>query len=403
MEKLAQESREEKLERKLAEANQKIRILENMVENQTRELYYTNLKSIAFLESAPDAMIISDKTGRIILVNAQTERLFGYSRDDLNGKEVELLIPGFFKGKPPEYWKQYVVDVKVRVMSQRAGLFGIRRDRAEFPVEISVSPVIIDGDLFVCAAIRDVTDQKRAAEELRAYAGQLETSNKELEQFAFVASHDLQEPLKTITNYTGLFQTKYVEKLDKETLVFLEYIVKSADRMKSLITALLDFSRIGHDRILVDVDCGEMVNDVLDKMQTLIRDNNAVVNVGSMLHIHASKTEVKQVFQHLIGNAIKFKKEGQQVVIDINCKSDEGSIVCSVADNGIGVPEEYREKIFLIFQRLHGVDKYPGTGIGLAICRKIISLYNGKIWLESQPGKGSTVFFSIPKAEGEKA
>lgn len=374
-----------------------------MVENQTRELYYTNLKSIAFLESAPDAMIISDKTGRIILVNAQTERLFGYSRDDLNGKEVELLIPGFFKGKPPEYWKQYVVDVKVRVMSQRAGLFGIRRDRAEFPVEISVSPVIIDGDLFVCAAIRDVTDQKRAAEELRAYAGQLETSNKELEQFAFVASHDLQEPLKTITNYTGLFQTKYVEKLDKETLVFLEYIVKSADRMKSLITALLDFSRIGHDRILVDVDCGEMVNDVLDKMQTLIRDNNAVVNVGSMLHIHASKTEVKQVFQHLIGNAIKFKKEGQQVVIDINCKSDEGSIVCSVADNGIGVPEEYREKIFLIFQRLHGVDKYPGTGIGLAICRKIISLYNGKIWLESQPGKGSTVFFSIPKAEGEKA
>jgi signal transduction histidine kinase len=232
---------------------------------------------------------------------------------------------------------------------------------------------------------------------LNKYAGELENKNKELEQFAYISSHDLQEPLRNITNYVTLLEKRTKKNIDKETEHVLNVIVKSAERMKILIREILLYSRIGKNREIKKVDCNKVLSEVLEAIDLSIRENQAKIITDHLPVIDSDEIEIRQLFQNLLSNALKFKKNNIAPEIHVHCEGKDKEWWFSVNDNGIGIEIEYMNKMFHIFQRLHTEEEYPGTGIGLATCKKIVELNNGKIWLSSKLGIGSIFYFTIPK------
>jgi signal transduction histidine kinase len=238
---------------------------------------------------------------------------------------------------------------------------------------------------------------KKQNEELEQLVVDLKRSNSELEQYAYVASHDLQEPLRNITNYVNLLGERISNDIDGETAYYLNIIINSAEKMRSLIQNILLYSLIGKDRTTIKIDCNKVLNEVLIDMRFSIRKNQARIRAGTLPVIEGNRSEIKQLFQNLISNAIKYKKKGVAPEIYIHCEDKNTEWEFSFTDNGIGIEEKYFNKLFKVFQRLHSEHDYPGAGIGLAICKKIVSLYGGKIWVSSKAGKGSTFYFTIPK------
>jgi light-regulated signal transduction histidine kinase (bacteriophytochrome) len=237
-----------------------------------------------------------------------------------------------------------------------------------------------------------------ANKELFVKSEELARSNLELEQFAYIASHDLQEPLRTISNFVGLFKKQFSEnKFDKNSEQYLSYILGATERMQTLIIDLLTYSRIGHYKNTYDVDCNKVVKEVLNDFDALIKVSNAKIIVGNLPVIPGHYSEIKSLFQNLLSNAIKFRKRDIVPEITVNASERDSDWLFNVKDNGIGINEMYHDKLFKIFQRLHPQNEYSGTGIGLAQCKKIVELLGGKIWLESTPGNGSTFYFNIPK------
>lgn len=254
---------------------------------------------------------------------------------------------------------------------------------------------------------RKITENKlkKSKENLKALIEELKRSNEELQQFAYVSSHDLQEPLRTITSFTQLLERRYKDKLDSDADEFIEYIVDAAKRMQSLINDLLNYSRVatrGKEFKLTDV--GDIIGDTLSNLRAAISENNAEITHDELPEIMADKRQMTQLFQNLIGNAIKFKKPEVLPKIHISARKDENKneYVFSVRDNGIGIETQYLERIFIIFQRLHTRDEYSGTGIGLAVSKKIVERHGGKIWVESEPNAGSVFYFTIPYKSPKK-
>jgi signal transduction histidine kinase/ligand-binding sensor domain-containing protein len=224
---------------------------------------------------------------------------------------------------------------------------------------------------------------------------ELERKNKELEQFAYVASHDMQEPLRTTSSFVELLQQQYQGRLDEKADKYLTFIAQSSHRMKALITDLLDYSRIGRKKELVSVDCNLIVKEVLADIEVAIKESGAVIKSGDLPVINGYATELKQLFQNLLINALKFRKENIAPEIKIEANRKNGCWEFTCQDNGIGIDKQHQERIFVIFQRLHTRTEYEGSGIGLSNCRKIVELHRGKIWVESSPGNGSTFHFTI--------
>jgi light-regulated signal transduction histidine kinase (bacteriophytochrome) len=221
-----------------------------------------------------------------------------------------------------------------------------------------------------------------------------------LQQFAYVASHDLQEPLRMITSYLTLLENRYKDKLDDDADEFIEFAVDGAKRMKQLIKDLLQFSRVGtHGKSFQKTNCEAVLKKTLSNLEVAIIENQAEITYDSLPMIKADDSQLLQLFQNLISNAIKFRSE-KPPKIHVGAISKNGEWVFSVNDNGIGIEEEYEKRIFVIFQRLHANNKYPGTGIGLALCRKIVERHGGHIWFKSKLGEGSTFYFTIPKNKG---
>ncbi len=242
----------------------------------------------------------------------------------------------------------------------------------------------------------DITKLKKA-EELEKYARQLEAKNKELEQFAYVASHDLQEPLRTVNCFVNLLEQEYIGKFDEDADKYFKIISQSATRMSELVKALLDYSRIGRKRELTKIDCNALIKAIQTDLSSYISETNTIIEVGNLPNITGYKTELRLLFQNLISNAIKFRKQYVTPHIMIEAEDDDSNWIFFVKDNGIGIEEKHKHKIFMIFQRLHNKSEYEGTGIGLAHCQKIVDLHDGKIWVDSQPSEGSTFYFKIPK------
>jgi PAS domain S-box-containing protein len=355
------------------------------------------------LESAPDAVVIVDSRGMIRIVNRQTELLFGYPRQELVGVAVEVLMPGRFRAVHVGHRDDYSAHPRTRPMGIGLDLFGRRKDGTEFPVEISLSPMASADGKLVISTIRDITARKQAEERLKATAADLARSNAELEQFAYVASHDLQEPLRMVASYTQLLARRYRGKLDSDADEFIGFAVDGALRMQELINDLLAYSRVGTRALQVEaVDTGSLVDQILGDLAAAIEETAATVSHGPLPTVQADRTQLRQLFQNLIANAIKFRGE-RPPEVQVSAKRNDGAWTFAVRDNGIGIEPEYRERIFVLFQRLHSRAEYPGTGIGLALCRKIVERHGGRIWLESEPGLGTTFWFALPvgPAEGE--
>jgi PAS domain S-box-containing protein len=332
----------------------------------------------------------------MVLVNHMTEIMFGYERNELIGQPVETLIPERFRPSHHQYRQDYFDNAHTRPMGSGIELFARKKDGQEFPTEISLSPLQTSSGQVVTAVIRDISERQQARLALEEHARNLERSNAELEQFAYVASHDLQEPLRMVASYAQLLARRYRDKLDQDAEEFIEYIVDGATRMQNLINDLLAFSRVGtRTREFEATDSNAVLQRVLNHLQVAIEESQAVITYDDLPEVMADSQQLGQLFQNLLSNAIKFHGD-EPPVIHVGCQQKGDDYLFSVADQGIGIEPQYAERIFQLFQRLHGKKEYSGTGIGLAICKKIVERHSGQIWLESGTGQGSTFYFTLP-------
>jgi PAS domain S-box-containing protein len=349
----------------------------------------------AIVESSSDAIISKTLDGYITSWNKRAEELFGYTEKEIIGKHVSLLFPTDLLNEEEDIIREIrkgrpIVNYETRRK---------RKDGTEINVAITISPVMDSKKniIGVSKVARDITEKKLAEERLQKYTQELEYKNKETQQFSFIASHDLQEPLRTITNYINLLAHDYKGKLDGNANLYIDFISKGASRMQVLIHDLLEYTLIENDTELVEVDCNILLKEILENMKTTLDENHAVVKVDPLPILEGHRTRLSSLFQNLVSNAIKFRKKDVDPVIQISAKDKGKSWLFTIADNGIGIEEEYYDKIFKLFQRLHARSVYSGTGIGLAHCKKIVELRGGKIWVESVPGTGSTFYISLPK------
>lgn len=376
------------------------------IKSVNAELEEAERKFRAIIESAPDAMVIVDEQGKIKLVNEQTEKIFGYKRNELLDKHVEKLIPQRFHAQHTGYREQFTAEPHIRPMGLGKELYGIRKNGEEFPVEISLSPLETSEGRFISSSIRDVTLQKQAADQikefnaqLKKHADELEKSNLELKQFAYIVSHDLQSPLRNISGFVQLLQQTYKEKIDEQADDWINRTVKNTKKMEMIIHDILAYSRIGsRARPFQITDLNEVLTEVMSTLESSINDANAVITYDKLPTVMGDPSQLAHVFQNLIGNGIKYQSK-KTPHVNITAKKNKTEYIISVSDNGIGIDPQYHDRIFEIFKRLHTHQEYPGTGIGLSICRRILDRHGGKIWAESEPGKGSKFYFTLKQID----
>ena len=345
------------------------------------------------LETSLDSLVTISSGGKISDVNAATEVITGLPREKLIGTDFsdyftdpDQARKGYQKVFSEQEVRDYPLVVKHIDGSLRDVLYNASLYRDD------------EGETAgVFAAARDVTELNGAQERLRQTVENLERSNKDLEQFAYVASHDLQEPLRMVSSYTQLLAERYGDELDQDAKDFIGYAVDGSIRMQTLINDLLQYARVGtRGQELAATNIRDPLDSAIATMQSRIEETAAVVSIGDMPTVLADCAQITQLFQNLLGNAIKFAKADQVPRIDISAKRARGEWVFSVSDNGVGIDPKYQTRVFEIFQRLHSRSEYSGTGIGLAICKRIVERHGGKIWVESEVDRGATLKFSLP-------
>jgi PAS domain S-box-containing protein len=352
------------------------------------------------LEAAPDAMVVVNVGGKIVLLNVRAEKEFGYRRDELVGQPVKNIIPEGFAERLLADGLRSVDEALAQQIGTGIELIGRRKDSSQFPIEIMLSPLESPDGVLVTAAIRDITARKEAEADLLRKIDELNRSNVELGQFAYIASHDLQEPLRMVASYTQLLSRRYKGKLDAEADEFIAFAVDGANRMQRLIQDLLAFSRVGtKGKDMHDTSSEEALRQALRYLRSAIDESHAVVTHDPMPSVLADETQLTQLFQNLVGNAIKYQNPGVPRIHIAAIRNGENKWVFSVKDNGLGIDPQYFEKIFGMFQRLHKREEFAGTGIGLAICKKIIERHGSSISVESTLGQGSTFSFVLEGSE----
>jgi len=383
--------------------------IRDITERKLAERHLAQMESRyrGLLEAAPDAMVLMNTDGLIVLLNLQAEKQFGYRRDELAGRPLRTVIP--------EVWT-IIADVKQRVagalrsadnsQAQEIGagieFNGRRKDNSDFPIEVTLSILRTVEGVLVTVAIRDITTRKQAEARLLQTMRELNRSNEELGQFAYIASHDLQEPLRMVASYTQLLSKRYKGKLDADADEFIAFAVDGANRMQLLIQDLLAYSRIGTKGTDALVTSSENALDrALVNLGGAIEDSGALVTHDALPSVLADPRQLVQLFQNLVGNAIKYQGTGVPT-IHVSCEKNAHAMWSfSVRDNGLGIDAKYFERIFGMFQRLHKREEFAGTGIGLAICKKIVERHGGVIGVESQLGHGSTFRFALPAEQAQ--
>jgi PAS domain S-box-containing protein len=377
--------------------------IRNITERKAAEEHLVQMEGRyrGLLEAAPDAMVVVNQAGEIVLLNLQAEKQFGYGRGELVGQQVKNIIPEGFAERLIADGTRTAAEALTQQIGAGIELSGRRKDGSTFPIEIMLSPMENAEGILTTAAIRNITERKKSEEHLVKTAEGLKRSNDLLEQFAYVASHDLQEPLRMVASYTQLLAKRYHGCLDSDADEFIAYAVDGCNRMKGLIRDLLNYSHAGTDsKVLREISSETALKEALINLRGSIEESGAIVTHDCLPAITTDDTQLVQVLQNLIGNAIKYHGAAAPLVHVSATKSGGKEWIFSVRDNGLGIAPQYLEKIFIIFQRLHGQQEFSGTGIGLAICKKIVERLGGRIWVESQPEKGSTFFFSLPESDG---
>jgi len=410
---------------------------ESFVSEQGSEVTEAFLDSI--LENIPNMVFVKDADElRFVRLNRAGEKLLGYRREELIGRNDYDFFPkseaDFFTSRDREVLARGVVlDIpdepihtknglrylhtkKVPVIDEQGRpryLLGISEDiterkaaeealrRAHEQLESSVAQRTAELKQVNTWLQAEIHSRRTVEATLAAHAQRLSRSNKELEQYAYVASHDLQEPLRMVTSYLQLIADRYRGQLDAAADEFIGYALDGAERMKKLIDDLLTYSRVStRHREPTRTDSAEVLERVLGNLRLAIEESGAEVTHGEMPALLVVDTQLQQLFQNLIGNALKFRGDTPpHVHVDAARKDREWEI--SIADNGIGIDAKYHDEVFMIFRRLHGRERYPGTGIGLALCKKIVEQHGGRIWLKSEPGNGTTFYFTLPAAQAQ--
>jgi PAS domain S-box-containing protein len=348
------------------------------------------------LEAAPMAMVLVNGTGGIVLVNLQAEKQFGHHRDELVGQHIKKIIPEDAAEFLILDAVQSTADALAEQIRIGSELNGRHANGTIFPIEIVLSPLRSDEGVLVSVAIRDITAQKKAEAQLVHTVEELNRSNAELEQFAYIASHDLQEPLRMVASYTQLLSKRYTGKLDADADEFIGFAVDGANRMQRLIQDLLAYSRIGTKRKeLMATSSEKALTQAVLNLGSAIDESGALVTHDPLPTIFADEGQLVQLFQNLLGNAIKYQSPGVPKIHVSSTKTDDRRWTFSVQDNGLGIESKYFERIFGMFQRLHKREAFAGTGIGLAICKKIVERHGGKISVDSRFGEGSTFRFDL--------
>ncbi len=418
----------------------------------------------AILDSALDAVVTMDEAGRVTGWNPKAETTFGWTRDEAIGRTMsELIVPERFRDKHTQGLRNFLTTGVGPVLNRRLELSALRKTGEEFPIELTISPIRIGARYEFSAFVRDITERHKAAErlsrtqrlaalnlaqdadearkraerneealelanqelqneitqrqktedELRHISSELGRSNAELEQFAYIASHDLQEPLRKVQAFGDLLAAQAGAGLGEEERGYLKRMQAAAQRMQGLITDLLTFARVtSKAKPFVPVDLAQVAREVLSDLDARLKSSVGSVQLGELPQIEGDATQLRQLLQNLIGNALKFHRPDEPPVIAVTARLIENvpgaadaplphslaPQVCEIAvtDNGIGFEEKYLERIFIPFQRLHGRGEYEGTGMGLAICRKIVERHGGILTARSLPGQGSTFIVLLP-------
>ena len=331
---------------------------------------------------APVGYFTLDFSSIITEINTTGADLLGFDKD-------RLIKNRFIWYVTPKYSESFRYHVKQALKTMEKQIFEtglIQKNGIIFYAHVEMLPQLDQ----IKMAVVDISERKKLEEELKR-------SNDELQQFAYVASHDLQEPLRTIASFTQLLERRYKEKLDPDADEFIGYVVEAAKRLQQMIIDLLEYSRImTRGDLFTEVNVNDVLNDALFYLQGAIDDTGAEITHDHLPNVVADKNQLTKVFQNLISNSIKFRKKDVSPKIHVSSKKEKNEYIFSVQDNGIGMEPQYAERIFTIFQRLHTREEYQGTGIGLSIVRRVIERHRGHVWVESELGVGSTFYFTIP-------
>jgi PAS domain S-box-containing protein len=362
----------------------------------TRDMTERNRANARFrglLEAAPDAMVCADQDGLIVLVNAQTERLFGYPREELAGQPVEILVPDAIKAAHPALRAGYAADPQPRQMGAALELSARRRDGTTFPAEIALSALDTDQGLLVSAAIRDVTQQRQARDDLRRI-------NQNLTSFSYSLAHDLRTPLRSLAGFSTALIEDYADTLGEDGRGYAQRIEAASEHMGHILDDLLHMSRISGAKIsLQHVDLGAEAATIAAELQRQDPDRRARFTIQQPARALADLVLIREVLHNLLGNAWKFTSGRDNASIEFGMTPTTDSRVrCYVRDNGAGFNPAYTHKLFQPFQRLHTTREFPGTGIGLANVRQIVDRHNGRTWAEGTVGNGATFFFTLQAA-----
>jgi PAS domain S-box-containing protein len=355
------------------------------------------------MESAPDGIVTINTNGEIVLVNSQTERLFGYQREELLGQAVEMLVPERFRETHPQQRNSFFADPRPRRMEARPEIYGRRKDGTEFPAEISLSAVEAEGKMLATAAIRDVTERKKAEEaiaklneDLKRHAAELDAANKELEAFSYSVSHDLRAPLRALDGFSRILLENHSSQMSPDAQRYQNLIRENAQQMGRLIDDLLSFSRLSRQVLKrQSVEPAKIVRQVLDDLRDEHSNGQVKVTVADLLRCEADPALLKQIYVNLVSNAIKYTRRSEAAQIEVGCLMNNGTPVYFVKDNGVGFDMKYADKLFGVFQRLHRAEEYEGTGVGLAIVQRIVHRHGGRVWAEAEVDKGATFYFTL--------
>jgi PAS domain S-box-containing protein len=362
------------------------------------------------IEQSTSPLIAVDKKGAIQIVNAEARNLFQYKEKELLGKKVEVLIPDSMNHQHESYRTTYMKNPVARPMGKLLELKGKKKSGEEFPLEIALKPIKLksDGELLIAASILDITMRKEQElmisdlnanleDKIKERTEQLQDANKELESFAYSVSHDLRAPLRALEGFSKLLFNKYRESFDTEAARWLAYINENAIKMDTLINDILHFSRVNRQELTKgDFDVRNLIEEVLEECKQSYDGMSIDVDLNIEYPVtNGDRQALRMLWQNLIGNALKFSSKEEVIKIRIMVEGDEKIIRCSIEDNGAGFDMKYSNKLFGVFERLHKETEYEGTGIGLAIVSKIVKKHNGRIWAESEVGKGSKFTFEL--------
>lgn len=349
----------------------------------------------AIFDTAVDGIVTIDERGIIERFNPAAERMFGYSEAEVTGKNVSILMPSPYHEAHDAYLAHYLQTGEKKIIGIGREVVGLRKNGTTFPMDLAVGETRLGEHRMFTGTVRDISERKQTEEQRDRLLHELESANEELKNFGYVVSHDLKAPLRAIGSLADWLSTDYADKFDAEGREHMRLLISRVHRMDSLIDGILQYSRVGRVKeVAVAVDLNRLLREVID---LLAPPANITVSIeNSLPTVMAEPTRIQQVFQNLLSNAIKYmdKPEGE---IRIACGAEGRQWKFSITDNGPGIEKQHFEKIFQLFQTLAPRDRVESTGVGLALVKKIVEMYGGRIWVESTVKQGSTFFFTLPR------